>query len=213
MIKKKIYLRLLVGLIVWMFTLQSYAYQLEALQTEISSIFGVTGIEQLESGKVLVHEVKKSQSEFPWPTFVYYGLIKGKNSQAAEIFSDYEKQKTYLPGFIKSQIVKKISDEETHVTYVMKMPWPLKNSVYTTTNIVFRRGDTYGVEWHQVEATDTDLTDGEIRFYSYQQEKIIVRYEILIVPKSFLAPLLKNHAKNSTQKAVEAILLHLRGRP
>ncbi len=145
----------------------------------------------------------------PWPEMTFFALIDVLPVEAAALFSHYQDQKKYIPDLIKSDPVKKISENEMIVDFEMYIPWPLSNSKYSTGN-VFKKSasNEYEISWYLVESDSLIDSKGMVQFTPYET-KTLFKYKSFIHPDSKLASIFSSKAKSGMSKTVQAIVTYI----
>lgn len=153
------------------------------------------------SGHVLNREMV---SNAPWPKVTIYMKVAATPEEAIALFSDFERQKDYVPNLLESKVVKQLSPSEVHTKYELKMPWPLSNSHYIHGTIIDHHASTYSIRWYMVESDSIDKVEGKATFLSYKNQTLMI-YESLIYPKSFLARLFAGSMVSDTEASTLAV--------
>lgn len=143
-------------------------------------------------------------SKAPWPKVTIYMKINATPEEAMALFSDFERQKDYVPNLLKSKVARQVSPVEVHTEYKLKMPWPLSDSSYIHGTIISKKEKDYFIKWFVVESETTDKIDGSATF-SHFEGKTLMTYKSLIYPKSFLAPLFAGTMVDDTEASALAI--------
>lgn len=163
--------------------------------------------EELAKGSVVKKIVWKEG--YVWPEVTTMTVLNHAPLDNMNVFLDFSSHKTYIPDITESKIVKKISENEMHVYFEMKVPWPVNQSTYTTNNVITK--DTDGgttLKWNLVKGSMLKSSDGHIRFSPYEG-KTLFTYVTFIVPNSSFAGLFKNQVAVDVEKAVVTISKHL----
>lgn len=163
-------------------------------------------IEKLKKGEQL-KQVINLPNEI-WPKVIITALIPHTPKENIDVMSKYETQKDFIPDMKKSKIVEKVSDNATNVEFVLKMPWPVEDSKYTTTNIIEQNGDNYKLRWHLVKANQMKATQGSMDFVAFEG-KTLFTYTTHITPDSSFAGLFKSRVVSDVEKTVAVIIKHL----
>jgi len=163
-----------------------------------------TELAKLANKELIIHS--KEIPGRPWPEITIFALIDVLPVEAAALFSDYKDQKTYIPDLIKSDPVKKISENEIIVDFEMHTPWPLSNSKYSTGN-VFKRleNNGYEISWYLVKSDSLIDSKGMVQFIPYEK-KTLMKYKSLIYPDSRFASIFSSKAESGMSKTVQAIV-------
>lgn len=145
----------------------------------------------------------------PWPEITIFAVIDVSPVEAAALFSNYQDQKIYIPDLIKSDFVKKISENETIVDFEMHIPWPLSNCRYSTGNVFKRLGNNgYEISWYLVRSDSLTDSRGMVQFVQYEK-KTLMKYKSLICPDSRFASMFSSKAESGMSKTVRAILTYI----
>ena len=163
------------------------------------------GLKLLKSGKTFVWS--KRQKNRTWPHMVFAKIVDMKPVEAMAFFSDFERHRTFIPGMIHSQIARKISNTHIIVKFVLKVPWPINKSAYTSGHFLEKiEGGGYRVRWYYVSGDDTSDVKGFAAFYPYEG-KTLMRWENDITPKNkFFAGFFSKKVVNDTKTTVEKIV-------
>lgn len=164
--------------------------------------------------KALVSKGKLSKKvewreKFVWPRVTIKALIPGSPEQNMKGFTQFEKHTTFIPDLIKSKIIKTPAPNQWHVSCVLKVPWPVNTSAYTTNNVVTVLADgTQTLNWNMVKGELISATDGYITFQPYEG-KSLMEYQSQIVPNSGLAGMFKSKVEGDIETTVKAIIKNL----
>lgn len=165
-------------------------------------------MQSIENGNLVIKE--KHIESAPWPEITVWTVIETTSEKAVAIFSAYDKQSNYIPNVISSVPVKMVGPTDVHVAFQMYLPWPFKNSSYTTGNRLIRINDsTFAVEWYFVESDSTKDNRGTATFYGIKEGKTILEYKSFIIPQSIFAKLIKGKMVKGLTETVTAIRDHL----
>ena len=149
------------------------------------------------------------REKFVWPKVTIKALIPGTPEQNMKGFTQFEKHTEFIPDLIKSKIIKTPAPNQWHVSCVLKVPWPVSKSAYTTNNVVTVAADgTQTLVWNMVEGDLIKATDGHITFQPYEG-KSLLEYESQIVPDSGFAGIFKNKVDRDIEATVNAIIKNL----
>ena len=163
--------------------------------------------QQLDKGEMVKKIVWKDG--YVWPEVTVMQVLKYEPLDNLNVFLDFEKHKTYIPDILESKIVKKISKNQMHVYFEMKVPWPVNKSVYTTNNIITKNPDgSHTLKWNLVKGSLIKSSDGHMTFSPYEG-KTLITYVTFIVPNSSLAGMFKNRVAVDVEVAVTKITKHL----
>ena len=146
---------------------------------------------------------------FVWPQVLVYVLLKHTPAQNMSAFSHFDTHKTFIPDMLESRIVKKISPEQMHVYFEMKIPWPINKSTYTTNNVITQEADgSHKLTWNLVKSDMLKSTEGHMKFIPYEG-KTLLEYDTFIVPNSSFAGMFKNRVETDVENSVKKIVSHL----
>lgn len=175
--------------------------------------FGVTPISPKEHQDLLKGETIQHvewKEGYVWPEVTVRVLLNHSAEESMNVFTDYESQKNYIPDLLEAKVVKRVSPENVHVFMAMAMPWPVKKSTHTTTNILSKSADgSYTLKWSLFgEATFLKATDGYVTFKPYEG-KTLMEYVTFIVPNSSFAGMFKDKVAGDVMKTVKSITKQL----
>jgi hypothetical protein len=130
---------------------------------------------------------------FPWPRVYIYQYIDATPEDAAAVFTDYERHKSFIPN-LKTSTVSQVVDRVTaEVDYVLRIPL-FADERYTVRDQLssYDDGTSYEVRWTLVRASSTRGSEGNLRFEPYQNERLqrqgtLMSYYNFITPGSRLA--------------------------
>ena len=163
--------------------------------------------QQLDKGEMVKKIVWKDG--YVWPEVTVLKVMNYDPLDNLNVFLDFEKHKTYIPDILESKIVKKISENEMHVYFEMKVPWPVNKSVYTTNNVITKDPDgSHTLKWNLIQGSLIKSSDGHMTFSPYEG-KTLITYVTFIVPNSSLAGMFKNRVAVDVEVAVTKIIKHL----
>lgn len=165
-----------------------------------------------EKEKVSKGELSKNvewREDFVWPRVTVKALISGTPEQNMKGFTKFEEHTKFIPDLIKSKIVSTPAPNQWHVSCVLKVPWPVSKSAYTTNNVVTVAADgTQTLVWNMVKGDLIKATDGHVTFQPYEG-KTLMEYQSQIVPDSGLAGMFKNKVEKDIEATVNAIIKNL----
>lgn len=175
--------------------------------------FGLTPISPKEHQDLLKGETIQHvewKEGFVWPEVTVRVLLDHGAEESMNVFTDYDSQKNYIPDLLEAKIVKRVSPENVHVFMAMAMPWPVKKSTHTTTNVLSKTADgSYTLKWSLFgEATFLKATDGYVTFKPYNG-KTLMEYVTFIVPNSSFAGMFKDKVAGDVMKTVKSITKQL----
>ena len=146
---------------------------------------------------------------YVWPEVKIFILLDKTPADNMNAFSHFENHKTYIPDMMESRIIKKVSPEQLHVYFEMKVPWPIKKSTYVTNNVITQDSDGgHTLTWNLVKADMLKSTDGFMKFSPYEG-KTLLEYVTFIVPNSSFAGMFKNRVEKDVENSVNKIVNHL----
>jgi hypothetical protein len=161
----------------------------------------------LAKGKMVKKIVWKDG--YVWPEVTAMIVLDHDPLENLNVFLDFDKHKTYIPEILESKIVKKISENQMHVYFEMKVPWPVSKSVYTTNNVITKDPDgSHTLKWNLVNGSLIKSSDGHMTFSPYEG-KTLITYVTFIVPNSSLAGMFKNRVAVDVEVAFKKITKHL----
>lgn len=168
-----------------------------------------TMIEAIEKDGIYRQETKITDA--PWPEYTLVVPLSISALDAISIFSQYEKQKDYVPGVIRADIVKKPSSTDIHVAFEMHMPWPLANTFYTTGNRIHAlSSQSYAVEWYYVQSDSTKENRGQATFIAGPTpQQSYLHYRSFIYPDSRFASLVRSKVMTDLENTILSIKQHL----
>jgi hypothetical protein len=174
--------------------------------------FSVTNIDPKEldelSKGAMIKKVDWKEG-YVWPEVTIYVLLNHAPLDNINVFLDFEAHKKYIPDMIESKILKKVSENQTHVYFEMEMPWPVKKTSHVTNNVVTNNTDgSYTLKWNLVKAEMLKATDGYMTFSPYEG-KTLLKYVSFIVPNSSFAGMFKDRVAKDVEKSVTKITKHL----
>lgn len=161
-------------------------------------------LERMSGGELLIYE---KEALGPWPKYLIIGQLKKASPlQAMSVFADFEDQKNYVPGVLKSEIVKRKRDY-IDVSYELKTPWPLDNSTYTNRHHldVEKQREGITLRWNQMKGNATDSSKGHVTFEKRFGSTFMI-YESHVIPKSMFAGIFTNTAKKDMLEVINEIV-------
>ncbi len=161
----------------------------------------------LKSGK-FVKRVKMIEGKI-WPEVTIISIIPHTPKENVDVYSDFNSHSKFVPDLIKSH-VSKVEDGASYIDAEMKMPWPIKNSIYTTKSISKIVGDAYELSWVFVSGNQLKDTVGVVHFVPFEGGKTLFSYTNHVTPDSSLASIFRDRVPLDVEKAVTAILKHLK---
>jgi ribosome-associated toxin RatA of RatAB toxin-antitoxin module len=163
-------------------------------------------LSELKTGKI-IKKIVELDNEV-WPQVTIIGLIPFSPEQNVKVFTEFETHKDFIPDIIRSKVVKQISAEEKWIEYKMKMPWPVEDSEYITSNVVKREGENFRISWHLIKANQMKATTGTVLFEAYEG-KTLMTYTSHITPDSSLAGMFTGRVAKDVEKTFHIITQHL----
>ena len=160
---------------------------------------------QLRQGKMVKRVINlKGKS---WPQVTIMQIIPNTPKQNMDVYTEFDQHKNFIPDLIKSKIISK-TEKEIVVSFEMKMPFPVPNSIYTTKNIFENSGEDYKLSWTLIRANQLKATEGSVIFESYEG-KTLFTYINHITPDSSFAGMFKGRVDGDVEKTVKIIIKHL----
>lgn len=151
----------------------------------------------------------KWRDGFVWPKVTIKALIPGSPEQNMKGFTQFEKHTEFIPDLIKSKIVNKPAPNQWHVDCILKVPWPVSKSAYTTNNVVTVAADgTQTLVWNMVKGDLIKATDGHVIFTPFEG-KSLMEYQSQIVPNSSFSGMFKSKVEGDIESTVKAIIKNL----
>ncbi len=152
----------------------------------------------------------------PWPRACVYQRIEARPDEAAAVFIDYERHRTYIPDLRKSSITRVVDAATVEVDYTLAVP-VVADEHYTLRDQLSAGADgSYRVVWSLVRATSTKATDGSVRFEPYrdslpERERTLMAHCNLVTPGSRLArlPFVRSRAFAQLRDAARAIVTEI----
>ena len=170
---------------------------------EMYKVFNKKDFETLKNRDFVVK--KKNVNKSAWPELTIYFLVDATPLETLALFIAYEHQKNYVPGLIKSDVIKQPSPLEIHTDYEMNMPWPIPNSKYVHATVLKQTDlNIDRVEWHMIKSNSAEIVKGFAEFYP-RDGKTIFKYRSFINPKSFLAGLFKGTMIDDVKTSLKSI--------
>lgn len=160
---------------------------------------------QLRQGKMVKRVINlKGKS---WPQVTIMQIIPNTPKQNMDVYTEFDQHKNFIPDLIKSKVISK-TEKEIVVSFEMKMPFPVPNSIYTTKNIFENSGEDYKLSWTLIKANQLKATEGSVIFESYEG-KTLFTYINHITPDSSFAGMFKGRVDGDVEKTVKIIIKHL----
>jgi len=160
--------------------------------------------EMLKKGEPVLR--KKKIEGAPWPEITVFSTIKTTPAESMGVFYAYHEHKDFLPDLLLSTPSRYISPSDLHIKFEMKIPWPLKNSRYTTGNKLSKYGNGgYRIDWYHVTSTSSKTTRGLVIFIPYKNKTLFI-YRTFVHPKSKLAGMFKKKMTKEVLRSVRAIV-------
>lgn len=179
----------------------SFLYSNQALSVNFISELSPKELKALNSKKQILKT--EQVKDLPWPRVIIYQRIKASPLEAMAIFFAVDHQKNYIPNLKVSKIIKQPSPEQTHVKYLMEMPWPISDSKYIHGHTLSSPSkDEYKVQWWMIESNATDKAQGYAHFIKHDEETIM-KYSSLVVPKSIVANLIESTMLKDVSKTMK----------
>lgn len=146
-----------------------------------------------------------------WPEVTVITSINADPLTCVALFAAYDFQKEYIPNLLKSDVIlEKVvgKENDTQVSYLLDMPWPLSDSAYIHGHkLLSSAPDTYKVSWYMIKNDSAENVRGHALFQPHPtfkgQTQLI--YKNLVTPKSFLAGVFKKLMVGDVIKSLRAI--------
>jgi hypothetical protein len=150
-----------------------------------------------------------------WPRTCVYQFIQSTPEEATAVFTDYERQKSYVSSLHKSTISRVIDKRTVEVDYTLDVPI-VADEDYTVRDRLSSDTTGYRVEWSFVRASSTKAIEGGARFEPYSRATsdsagTLLAYCNLVTPGSRLAGLgfVKSRATNEVRATAKAIAMEV----
>jgi hypothetical protein len=197
-------MKLLMPLIVTLFISPAYSDGLVSpITEEMYKVFNKKDHQTFANRGFVIK--KKNVNKSAWPELTFYFQVEATPLQAISVFAAFEHQINYVPGLLKSKVIKQESPILVHTEYEMDMPWPIPNSKYVHASILKQLdSDSYRMDWYMIKSNSAEIVKGFAEFYP-REGKTIFKYQSFINPKSFLAGLFKKTMIKDVQASLEAI--------
>jgi hypothetical protein len=160
----------------------------------------------------------------PWPRVVIQQHVNASPERAAEVFSDFESYKEFVPACQESTVQDApdsdaVRDHLVFVEYAFNLPYGIGKRKYIIQNelTLDESTGTYGVDWEKVqtpESSDGEI-EGSVKFLPDGNGTLMIYSEIIIpAPSSFFNwsyPTFVNALKKVVEKKVEVIVERIEG--
>ncbi len=176
--------------------LSSFAYRVTLTPKEM---------DQLKKGKEITRVEEIKGEVFPKVTLI--NVIPHTPEQNMSVFTDFKNHKKFIPGLVKSDIVKQ-SGNITDVDFELNLPAPASNSKYITRHTVVTEGKDAILTWDLVKSKQLKATKGSIIFEEFEG-KTLFTYITHITPSSSLAWVVKSRVVPDTKETIHAVIKHL----
>ena len=152
-----------------------------------------------------------------WPRACVYERIAASPEEAAAVFLDYERHRSYIPDLKKSRISRVVDAATVEVDYTLAIP-VVSDEDYTVRDRVRWSRDSgwYSIEWTLVRASSTKATEGGVRFEPLGGDgaaapQTLMAYCNLVTPGSRLAKLgfIKSRAMNQVRETAHAVAVQV----
>jgi hypothetical protein len=153
----------------------------------------------------------------PWPRTCAFENIDASPEEAAAAFTNYSRQRAYIPRIRKSLVSRVVDPATAEVDYTLDVPM-VADEDYTVLDRVSvdDGGASYMIGWTLVRATSTKAIAGSVRFESHRLERTqrdvtLMSYCNLVTPGSGLAKLsfVKSRALAQARDAAHAIVVEV----
>ncbi len=162
-------------------------------------------MERLKKGEVLERVEELKDEVFPKVTLIQ--IIPHSPKKNMDVFSDFESHKKFIPGMLKSEVVKK-TDNITDVFFEMHLPAPVKNSEYTTRHTITNEGNDYILKWNLLKSKQVKRSTGIVMFEEIEGKSLFT-YVSHITPNSSFAWVVKSRVVPDVKKTIKAVTDHL----
>ena len=186
-----------------------FAFSAFSLLSVSDENFALSNSDQklLDKGEFVLREKKIKGA--PWPEVTVISRISATPAESMAVFYAYHEHKDFLPDLLTSTPSRYISPYDLHINFEMKIPWPMKNSRYTTGNKLRYYGEGgYRIDWYHVASTSSKTTRGFVIFIPYKNGTMFI-YRTFVQPKSKLAGIFKKKMVKEVRKSVMAILTRI----
>ncbi len=141
-----------------------------------------------------------------WPEVVIKTFVNATPKESAAVFSAYDEHIYFIPDLEIAKPVLYHSSTELDIYFKLKIPWPLKDSEYTTYNRIEKlEGGGYGVFWKILKSSSTKEGYGKILFLPYGKKTLLI-YDNYSNPKQKMAKLFKSKMIKKVIKTVKSIV-------
>lgn len=151
----------------------------------------------------------------PWPRACVFEYIDATPEEAAAAFTNYARQREYIPGLRRARVSRVVDATTVEVDYTLDVPI-VADEDYTVRDHLssYDGGASYRVDWTLVRATSTKATDGAVRFEPHHIDRsgrdgTLMAYCNLVVPGSRLAGLsfIRSRALAQLREAAHAVVV------
>lgn len=162
-------------------------------------------LEKLKKGEQIerIEEIKDE----PFPKVTIVSVIEKSPKENMKIFTDFENHKNFIPGLVRSKIVRH-EGNETDVDFEMHMPLPVSNSEYVTRHTVVEEGKNQKLTWKLLRSEQIKDSQGVVMFEEFEGKSLFT-YVNHISPKSRFAWTVKSKVAPDIRKNVKVIIKHL----
>ncbi len=141
-----------------------------------------------------------------WPEVIIKTFVAATPKESAAVFSAYDEHIYFIPDLKVAKPVLYHSPTELDIYFKLNIPWPLKDSEYTTYNRIERLKDGgFGVFWKILKSNSTKEGYGKILFLPYKDITLLI-YDNYSNPKQKMAKLFKSKMIKKVKKTVESIV-------
>jgi len=153
----------------------------------------------------------------PWPRTCAFENVDATPEEAAAAFTNYPRQRAYIPRIRKSLVSRVVDPATAEVDYTLDVPM-VADEDYTVRDRVSvdDSGASYTIEWTLVRASSTKAIAGSVRFEPHRlqgtpRDVTLMSYCNLVTPGSGLAKLsfIKSRALVQAREAAHAIVVEV----
>ena len=153
-----------------------------------------------------------------WPRACVYERIDATPEEAAAVFVDYERHRSFIPGITKSTISRVVDPATAEVDYTLDVPIVADEHYTVRDRVSVDSGSgSYQVDWSLVRASSTKATVGGVRFEPFRADgdaaaSTLMAYCNLVTPGSRLAKLgfIKSRAMKQVRETAHAVATEVR---
>jgi len=147
-----------------------------------------------------------------WPRTCVYQYIESTPEEAVAVFTDYERQTSYIKSLRKSKISRVVDKRTMEVDYRLDVPIVADEDYTVRDRLSSEDSGSYRLDWTMVRASSTKAIEGNARFERYRRhgaadDGTLLAYCNLVTPGSRLAGLgfIRSRAANEVRETAKAI--------